>query len=78
MSNYLRRVTETVQDIAPASDLSVVQQQSSTDPGKVIIGFQLSQTTWDRAIGAASGVAVVSGAVYIQRWFKRWHSRDLH
>ena len=75
MSNYLRRVTETVQDIAPASDVSVVQHQSSTDPGKVIIGFQLSQATWDRAIGAASVFAVVGGAVYIQRWFKRWQKQ---
>jgi hypothetical protein len=72
MSNYLRRVTETVQDIAPQSDVTVVQQQSTTDPGKVVIGFQLSQATWDRAIGAASVFAVFGGAVYIQRWYKRW------
>ena len=72
MSNYLRRVTETVQDITPQSDVTVVQQQSTTDPGKVVIGFQLSQATWDRAIGAASVFAVFGGAVYIQRWYKRW------
>ena len=33
--------------------ITVVQQQSTTDPGKVVIGFQLSQATWDRAGGVS-------------------------
>ena len=58
MSNYLRRVTESVQDLPAAAvpDVRVISQQSSSDPDQVVIGFQLSQSTWDRALGAAAVV----------------------
>lgn len=74
MSNYLRRVTESVQDLPAAAvpDVRVISQQSSSDPDQVVIGFQLSQSTWDRALGAAAVVGFLGGVVYVQRWFKRW------
>ena len=74
MSNYLRRVTETVQDIG-APNVQMVSQQSATNPDKVVIGLQISQSTWDRALGAAGVIGFLGGVVYVQRWFKRWQKQ---
>ena len=76
MSNYLRRVTETVQDIG-APNVQMVSQQSATNPDKVVIGLQISQSTWDRALGAAGVIGFLGGVVYVQRWFKRWQKQRL-
>ena len=73
MSGFTRTITETFGGGASTSDAS--NDVPDVPKPQVIVGVQLSRSTWDKAIGALSLAVAVGSMIYLKNSFQRWRTR---
>ena len=70
--SFTRQITETFGGQGSSGDTSDV---TDVPKSQVIVGLQLSRSTWDKALGAISVAVAVGTALYLKNSFWRWRER---